>query len=203
MCLDRLRLFALSFALCLGLQMTAEAVSLRPGKSTDDSVCDLAPNTTGFLGGTVLIPAAAAPKDQSDAYFRLGAQFVALRCTNGQLLIVQAMSDMPAAISSLTQLANSSCTAASVARTEVLVPFMGGSEPGFELRCVISKREELAAKLVDLERADPMESLKARLAAAARDPSSSTRATGSTADQKRDCGQVTLASLLQGGGCKK
>lgn len=68
---------------------------------------------------------------------------------------------------------------------------------------MISKREELAAKLAELERADPMESLKARLAAAARDPGSTARASGSSAEQKKDCGQVNLSFLLQGGGCKK
>jgi hypothetical protein len=198
----RLLISAFAAALLTMLIDAAGAVALRPDKATDDSVCDLAPNTTAFLGGTVLIPAAATPKDQADAYFRLGAQFVALKCANGQLLVLQAMSDMPSATSALTQLANASCTAASVARNEVAVPFMGGSEPGFELRCVISKHADLAARLAALERTDPMDALKARLAAAARDPSASPRATGAT-EQKRDCGQVTLATLLQGRGCKK
>ena len=97
----------------------------------------------------------------------------------------------------------SACTVAAVSRTEVSVPFIAGeSRPGFELRCVISKREELTAKLAELERADPLDSLKARLQAAARDPSGSGRASAAPSDKNKDCGKMTLASLLQGGGCK-
>jgi hypothetical protein len=202
--LHRFLVLACVAAWLAALSHAADAVALRPNKATDESVCDLSHNTNGFLSGSVLIPADASYKDQLDAFFRLAATFVATKCANGQVLILQGSSSVGVDRPSLTEVANAACAVASVSRTEVSVPLIAGeSRPGFELRCVISKREELAAKLVDLERADPMESLKARLAAAARDPSSSTRATGSTADQKKDCGQVTLASLLQGGGCKK
>ena len=181
---------------------TAEAVALRPNKATDDTVCDLSPNTSRYFNGSVLIPAGAAPDDQVNAYFRLASGFVTNNCANGQLLILHDMSFLAAATSALTQLANASCTAASVSRTEISVPFMDGTKPGFELRCVISKREELAAKLAELERADPLDSLKARLQAAARDPSQSGRASATPSDKNKDCGKMTLASLLQGGGCK-
>lgn len=182
---------------------SAQAVSLRPGKATDDSVCDLGHDTIGFLGGSVLIPSSATPKDQVDGYFRLGATFVALKCADGQLLILQGLSSSSIASPALHQIASSACPVAAIARSDVSVPVVGRALPGFELRCLISKREELAAKLAELERADPMESLKARLAAAARDPGSTARASGSSAEQKKDCGQVTLASVLQGGGCKR
>lgn len=182
---------------------SAQAVSLRPGKATDDSVCDLGHDTIGFLGGSVLIPSSATPKDQVDGYFRLGATFVALKCADGQLLILQGLSSSSIASPALQQIASSACPVAAISRSEVSVPVVGRALPGFELRCVISKREELAAKLAELERADPMESLKARLAAAAGDPGSTARASGSSAEQKKDCGQVTLSSLVQGGGCKR
>jgi hypothetical protein len=201
--LHRLLISACAAALLTTLNDTVEAVALRPNKATDDTVCDLSHNTNAFLAGLVLISGDAPYKDQFDAFFRLAATFVATKCANGQMLILQGSSTVSVDKPTLTEVANSACTVAGVARTEVSVPFIAGeSRPGFELRCVISKRDELAAKLVDLERTDPMDSLKARLAAAARDPSSSARATGST-DQKRDCSQVTLATLLQGGGCKK
>jgi len=191
---------ATSFLACT---QSAQAVSLRTGKATDDSVCDMGHDTIGFLGGSVLIPSSATPKDQVDAYFRLGATFVALKCADGQLLILQGLSSSSIASPALQQIASSACPVAAISRSEVSVPVVGRALPGFELRCVISKREELAAKLAELERADPMESLKARLAAAARDPGSAARASGSSAEQSKDCGQVTLASLLQGGGCKR
>jgi hypothetical protein len=191
---------ATNFLVCAD---SAQAVSLRPGKATDDSVCDLSHDTIGFLGGSVLIPSSATPKDQVDGYFRLGATFVALKCADGQLLILQGLSSSSIASPALQQIASSACPVAAISRSEASVPVVGRALPGFELRCVISKRDELAKKLAELERADPMESLKARLAAAARDPGSTTRASGSSAEQQKDCGQVTLSSLLQGGGCKK
>ena len=201
--LHRLLISACAAALLTTLNDTAEAVALRPNKATDDTVCDLSHNTNAFLGGSVLIPGDAPYKDQFDAFFRLAATFVATKCANGQLLILQGSSSVSVDRPTLTEVANAACTVAAVSRTEVSVPFIAGeSRPGFELRCVISKREELAAKLAELERADPLDSLKARLQAAARDPSGSGRASAPPSDKNKDCSKMTLASLLQGGGCK-
>lgn len=201
--LHRLLISACAAALLTTLNDTAEAVALRPNKATDDTVCDLSHNTNAFLGGSVLIPGDAPYKDQFDAFFRLAATFVATKCANGQLLILQGSSSVSVDRPTLTEVANAACTVAAVSRTEVSVPFIAGeSRPGFELRCMISKREELAAKLAELERADPLDSLKARLQAAARDPSGSGRASAAPSDKNKDCGKMTLASLLQGGGCK-
>jgi len=194
---------ACSVALLSSLQPTAEAVALRPNKATDDSVCDLAHDTIGFLGGSLLIPAGASQSDQVDAYFRLASTFVALKCADGQLLIVQGMSGSSIAPVTLRNVASSACAAATVARTEITVPLGGRVFPGFELRCVISKRDELAAKLSQLEQADPMSALKARLQAAARDPAAGTANSSGVASEAKDCDKVTLASLLQGGACKK
>ena len=47
----------------------------------------------------------------------------------------------------LRNVANSACAVATVSRTEITVPLGGRAFPGFELRCVISKRDELAANL--------------------------------------------------------
>lgn len=201
--LHRLLIAACAAALLTTLNDTVEAVALRPSKATDDTVCDLSHNTNAFLGGSVLIPGDALYKDQFDAFFRLAATFVATKCANGQLLILQGSSSVSVDRPTLTEVANAACTVAAVSRTEVSVPFIAGeSRPGFELRCVISKREELATKLAELERADPLDSLKARLQAAARDPSASGRASAAPSDKNKDCGKMTLASLLQGGGCK-
>ena len=192
-------------ALISGLQQpTAEAVALRPNKATDDSVCDLAHDTIGFLGGSMLIPASASQSDQVDAYFRLASTFVALKCANGQLLIVQGMSGSFIAPVALQNVASSACAAATVARTDITVPLGGRALAGFELRCVISKRDELATKLSQLEQSDPMSALKARLqAAAARDAAGGTPSSNGPASANKDCARVTLASLLQGGACKK
>jgi hypothetical protein len=202
MSLHRLLISTCAAALLATLNGTAVGVALRPSKATDGSVCDLSHNTNAFLGGSVLIPGDAPYKDQFDAFFRLAATFVATKCANGQLLILQGSSSVSVDRPTLTEVANAACTVAAVSRTEVSVPFIAGeSQPGFELRCVISKREALATRLAELERADPLDSLKARLQAAARDPSGSGRAPATPSD-KKDCGKMTLASLLQGGGCK-
>jgi hypothetical protein len=166
---------ACSVALLSSLQPTAEAVALRPNKATDDSVCDLAHDTIGFLGGSLLIPASASQSDQVDAYFRLASTFIALKCADGQLLIVQGMADSSIAPVALRNVAASACVAAAVARTEITVPLGGRAFPGFELRCVITKREQLAAKLSQIEQADPMSALKARLQSAAGDPAGELR----------------------------
>ena len=201
--LHRLLISACAAALLATLNDPAEAVALRLNKATDDTVCDLSHNTNAFLAGSVLIPGDAPYKDQFDAFFRLAATFVAAKCANGQLLILQGSSSVSVDRPTLTEVANAACTVAAISRTEVSVPFIAGeSRPGFELRCVISKREELATKLAELERADPFDSLKARLQAAARDPSGSGRASAAPSDKNKDCGKMTLASLLQGGGCK-
>lgn len=200
--LDRSGLLAACFASLLTVFLCpSQAVALRPGKATDATVCDLTPNTTGFLGGSLLIPAGAAKRDQVDAYFRLSGSFVAQKCSDGQILIVQGMSDLAVAVESMIQLANSACAVAAVIRSEVSIPFLGNSEPGFELRCPISKRDALAAHLAELERTDPMDSLKARLQAAARPDGAPTPV--AAPEKKTDCDKITLATLLQGGACKK
>jgi hypothetical protein len=185
------------------LQPTSEAVALRPNKATDDSVCDLAHDTIGFLGGSTLIPASASQTDQVDAYFRLASTFVALKCADGQLLIVQGMSASSIAPIALRNVASSACVAATVTRADITVPLGGRAFAGFELRCVISKRDELAAKLTQLEQSDPMSALNARLQRAAREPADRTPSSNGAAVANKDCDKVTLASLLLGGACKK
>jgi hypothetical protein len=200
--LHRLLISACAAALLATLTGIVGAVALRPNKVTDDSVCDLSHNTNAYLGGSVLIPGDAPYKDQFDAFFRLAATFVATKRANGQLLILQGSSSVSVDRPTLTEVANAACAVAAVSRTEVSIPFIAGeSRPGFELRCVISKREDLAARLAEMERSDPLDSLKARLQAAARDPSGSGRAYTAPSDRKV-CDRMTLGSILQGGRCK-
>jgi hypothetical protein len=86
---------------------------------------------------------------------------------------------------------------------KVTVPLGGRAFPGFELRCVVTKREELAAKLSQIEQADPMSALKARLQSAAGDPAGGTPTSRGSAGESNACDRITLAALLQGGACKK
>jgi hypothetical protein len=142
----------------------------------------------------MLIPADAQSKDQVDAYFRLAATFVVDNCSPGQILIVHGDASQQVDLASLTQLANEACVASSILRSEVPFTYAGRSRSGFELRCPIQKKPELARKLADAERSDPTEALRARLAGSRQVEQG---APGTPA--KRDCSKVTLATVLQGG----
>jgi hypothetical protein len=178
------------------------AVSLRPGKATDASVCDLGHNTNGYFGGKMLVPAAASQKDQLDAFFRMASAFIASNCANGQTLILQGSADVDVDAPSLMQVANTSCMAADVKRTESIASRGDYTYPTFELRCTITKHSELRRQLAELERTDPMDALKGRLVRAAQEGSENTASSGSGRATKKDCGRMTLGSLLQGGNCK-
>ena len=178
------------------------AVSLRPNKATDESVCDLAHDTNLYLGSKVLVPSVATKKDQVDAFFRLAASFVASKCRNGQALILQGATASSVDVQSLTEVANSACAVAAVARTEVKLPLGDVTQAGFELRCTILKHDELVARLNEIERADPMDALKARLAAAAQQADRGPSRTDSGSQAKNDSDKMTLSSMLQGGSCK-
>lgn len=181
----------------------AVAVALRPNKVTDTTVCDLSHDTNAYLGSIVLVPAVASHKDQVDALFRLAGNFVVSHCATGQLLILQGSADINVDVPSLTALANSSCAVADVVRTEIRRNVGERSKPAFELRCPITKLDQLGRKLADLEKSDPFSSLKARMYAAVNDEERGSNSGTSTAAQpQKDCGKPTLGSLLRGGGCK-
>jgi hypothetical protein len=179
----------------------AGAVALRPDKATDDSVCDLGPNTNGYLGRKMLVPAVASPKDQIDAYFRMASSFIATHCKDGQALILQGSSDVSVDAPSLTQVANSACVVASITRRDSTIAAGDRTMPGFDLRCTIAKHGELVQKLAALEQSDPMDSLKARMIAAVQQAEQGSR-TSNSGTGKKDCGKMTLATLLQGASCK-
>ena len=199
--LRMLRHFAVATGL-MAVGTAALAVALRPGKVTDSSVCDMGHNTNGYLGGKMLVPAVAAPKDQVDAFFRMASTFVATNCANGQLLILQGSADVDVDEPSLMRVANSACTVADVKRTESTASRGDFTYPTFELRCTIVKHSELRKQLAELEQADPMEALKGRLIRSMQDASGDTTSRGPSTTTKKDCGRLTLGVLLQGGACR-
>ena len=203
MALQIIHRLAVAFGL-VAIGTTSLAVSLRPGRTTDLSVCDMAHNTNGFFGGKLLVPAVAAPKDQVDAYFRMGATFVASDCSDGQVLILQGSSDVDVDTPSLTQVAYSACKVADVKRTESLASAGDYSYPTFELRCTIVKHGALRKQLSDLELTDSMESLKARLARSVEEARKADSPRGTNAGTAKDCGKLTFGSVIagMGGHCK-
>lgn len=183
------------------VSIDAHAVALRLNKATDESVCDLTHDTNYVLGQRTLVPAVASTKDQIDAFFRLAGEFVATKCRNGQMLMLQGSSTSNTDVRSLTALAETSCAIASITRTETTIPFGDHARPAFDLRCTILKHDELVAKLNELEKTDPMASLKARMFEAVQRAEGSAPA-GPNGVAKKDCGKVTLATLFGGGACK-
>ncbi len=193
--------YSLIAGLILVTSIDAHAVALRLNKATDDSVCDLTHHTNYVLGQRTLVPAVASSKDQIDAFFRLAGEFVATKCRNGQMLMLQGSSTSNTDVRSLTAVAEASCAIASIARTETTIPFGDRALPAFDLRCPILKHDELVSQLNELERADPMESLKARMFDAVQRAEGSAPA-GQAGVSKKDCSKVTLATLFGGGSCK-
>lgn len=187
-----------ALVICCLVGATAQAASLRPEKATDASVCDLGPNTNSLLSRRVLVAAEGSPKDQAETYFRLGATFVSSKCSNGQLLIVHGQSESRVDIASLEQLVNSSCVSAGVQRSDVPYTYTGRTRPGFELRCLISKHAELTSILAERERTEPLETIVARMAGGA----APAAASGQPTSDNKDCGKMTLSSVLGGGNCR-
>jgi hypothetical protein len=177
------------------------AVALRPGKTTDASVCDLGPNTARFLSSQVLVPASAASTDKVAAYVRLAGAFITGHCSNGQMLILHGSTDVESDSPALEEVANSSCVVADIRRSEGQTsdgPYTYGT---FEFRCTIQKLDAFRAKLTELEAKDPLEGLKARLANAAQ-PGNPLPKGGAAPAAKSDCSKLTLGSIVQGGTCK-
>lgn len=198
-------LAAVTAAIVISASDPVGAVALRPNKATDDSVCDLTHHTNDYLGSKTLIPSVASSNDQIDAYFRLAAHFIASNCRDGQLLLLQGSASSTIDARSLTEVANSSCAVASVGRSEISRQVANWTVPFFDLRCTISKHGVLVRKLEELERADPMESLKTRMVEAVRraeggsSSSSSAAAPKASSQSGRDCSKLSLASILYRG----
>lgn len=177
------------------------AAALRPGKVTDVSVCDLGPETTSYLGSKTLIPASAPAKDQVAAYFRLGAEFVAKNCTDGQLLVLHGQNRLPLDSAVLSELAGSSCLISDVARTEGQGTDGRATYATFELRCTIRKLNALRAKLAELEVQDPLSVLLGRVARSGNGPGADASSLPPP-PPTGECDRASLSSLIQGGRCR-
>lgn len=194
--------FAVAVAAWLTLAAgTAGAVSLRPNKATDDSVCDLTHDTNAFLSSEVLVPAAADQKDQVEALFRLAAEFIATNCRDGQILLLQGSTSVNVDAPSLTEVANSACSVASIERTEIRRSQGDRVKPGFQLRCMLSKQESLARSLAERERAESFGAIKARMYSKV-GGEAATSSSNKAPTPKEECSKVTLASVIAGGNCK-
>jgi len=181
------------------ISMNVYGASLANGKATDESVCDMTPNTTGLIARSTLIPADSPAQIQTDVYFRLSARFVSDHCSDGQVLILGSRTGDSIDQAVLTKLANLACVVADVSRVETTARGFGTSVVhGYELRCRIARTRALRDELSQLEAAEPTSSVVARV----QNPKAAAKAQPSTSPSltRRDCDKMTLATTIMGGG---
>jgi hypothetical protein len=147
--------------------IAADAAALRSNKPTDDSVCDLGPNTTEVLGRKAFVPATLRADEAAEAYSRLAARFIVSACAPAQILILH--SDNGRALDGryLPGLANSLCVAADVRRTGVdsTNALTGERQKGFDLRCRIAKFDKFKSDFEAKEKAESTDAFIGRLQA--------------------------------------
>lgn len=179
--------------------LPARPAALAPNKTSDDSVCDLGPNTTELLGRGIWVPTEPAMEVQAEAYVRLASKFIAGNCGQGQLLILHSPDSSRLDASTLPEVANRLCRVADVTRVPTTSRSRVGDEEeqGFELRCRISKFDAFKTVYEQNEKTEATSDFIARLQKRA-DP---TAVTGPGRVEKKDCGKMTLSSILAGGAC--
>ena len=195
---------AILVALCWSLSTSAaSAAALQGGKVTDGSVCDLGPDTSALVAQKVLVPAKADVDVQAEAYARLASRFIASECSDGQVLILDSKDSDDVDSKYLPQLANSVCSAAEVVRqaTTSRDRIAGVSVVGFELRCRISKFAAYRAQVNAREASDPTDAFVLKMQQDVMVKAGATPA-ASTSPSKKDCGKMTLSSILTGGACR-
>lgn len=184
---------------------SVQAVALHGNKATDDSVCDLAPHTIERLSRKALVPWTASGSDQSEAYFRLGANFIAKNCVDKQILILHGSTDSQVDSLVLENIANRACISAEVRRSSLPIERAGRSAPGVEFRCPISKHSLLVADLAARESKESLRALLLRLQQSNRAASDDGRSGGGDASGARDCSKISLGTVVLGGassGCR-
>lgn len=194
-------LLVMSLAMAAAASGAVWAASLRLDKRTDATVCDLAPNTTEVLGRKAFVPANVRVEERSEAYMRLAFRFIAASCSNHQLLILHGEDALAPDAKYMPNVAGELCTSAEIVRTEVTSTSIISGEPlrGFELRCRITKFEQFKASFQANEMRDPTEDFIGRLQKQRPDGQN---LTGSKAEDKRDCGKMTLSSVFTGSSCR-
>lgn len=184
---------------------SVQAVALHGNKATDDAVCDLAPHTIERLSRKALVPWTASASDQAEAYFRLGANFIAKNCVDKQILILHGSTDSQVDSLVLENIANRACISAEIRRSSLPIERAGRSAPGVEFRCPISKHSLLVADLAARESKESLRALLLRLQQSNRAASDDGRSGGGDASGARDCSKISLGTVVLGGassGCR-
>ena len=190
-----MRMFAIT--MLLACVSNAGAVSLS-GKPTDDTVCDLAPNTTHWLGQRTFVPARTPKLDA--IYSRLAMHFIVETCRHGQTLILHSDDGSNLDARYFTLVGTTLCGAANLVRE----PAATAEEThAFRIRCRISRMGEARAWLNQVE---ARESTQEMLAAGPRSSTPPAPEADTAARQReRRCEQRMTFGAFTGvsGGCTK
>jgi hypothetical protein len=143
----------------------AGSAALRAQKPTDDSVCDLGPNTMEALARRALVPARQPLTVQVTAYTRIAAVFIVRNCSQGQVLIVDSKDGDQLDSRVLPDLAGSLCSASEIERRQMpgRSELTGEELRGFELRCRITKFSAYKADFEDKEKLETTEAYLSKL----------------------------------------
>src|SRR5262245_57024288 len=171
----------------------AEAFSLT-GRPTDDSVCDLSPLTSYYLGTKTFVQ--SGTRDAEVIYGRLALRAITQNCRNGQTLILDSEDGDAFDAKYFQDVANRVCVVGEVTRVST-----GTAQypQAFQIKCHVLKIQEARAWLLEAESAKSTESMIAEGAP----KRSQTRASSTSESRSKDCGKPTWSSIFTGGGgCK-
>lgn len=164
-------------------------------RDTDDSVCDLSPNTSYKLTTRTFVE--AGTRDLDHIYTRLALRAVTQNCKDGQTLILHSDDGDEYDARWFKATANKLCAIADVRRSSVAT---SQRPQAFEMRCQISKIKEASDWLTKTEAEKSTEAMIAEGA-----PRHDRQTSGNNPTSPfRDCnGKPTMAAILfGGGGCK-
>jgi len=160
------------------------------GLPTDDSVCDLAPNTSAKLSRGTFVD--AGTRNEDSIYERLALRKVVENCANGQTLILHAKFGSRLEDTYFSSVAARLCVAAGVIRES-----RGTTDypNAFQTKCTIQKLDQARAWLTDAEQKISTEQMISEGA-----PRRSTNTQPPNEQVKKDCSKLTQSTLLNGGG---
>lgn len=161
-------------------------------RETDDSVCDLSPETSYKLAINPFVEAGTLKEDE--IYVRLALRKIVQNCKNGQVLVLESPAGDSFDASYFRRAASQVCAVANVQRVAV-----GTTErpQSFQIKCTIAKIDEARAWLTIAEREKSTETMIVEGAP----KQSESNSTADTSSGKKPCNGIpSFATLLLGGG---
>ena len=184
------RVFAFAFLSLIALSTSRAGAYSLGGHPSDDSVCDLSPNTTSKLSRGTFVE--AGTRDEVEIYERLALRKIVQNCTNGQTLVLHAKFGTQSEGNYFSSVAARLCVVADVTRE----PRGTSDYPNaFQTKCTIQKLDQARAWLSDAEQKISTEQMIQDGA-----PKRTANTPPANATVKKDCSKLNLSTMLNGGG---